>query len=89
MKKSNGAADNVSRNFQVEADARALAHAQKVRTDSKRHFAALNHMKKRQTDIQSTVDREEKAKKGLAAAFPPDKTCATCGKKSCRGCGGK
>ena len=85
--KLGGATANTPTDFQAEDDARHLTEAAKIRTDSKRHKAALNHMKKKASDIQSSVDMEKKAAKGLAAAFPADK-CETCGKANCS-CGGK
>ena len=68
-----GATANVDEKFQAEEDGRALSRAQEIRLDSKRHQKALKHMAKSASDIQATVDREQKAKKGLAEAFPPDK----------------
>ena len=87
--KLGGATANVPDDFQAEEDARHLHEAAKVRGDDKRHKAALNHLKKKSSDIQSAVDMETKVRKGLAAAFPKDAVCEKCGKKSCRGYGGK
>lgn len=86
-KKLGGATANVHDDFTAEQDAHHLTEAGKIRTDAKRHKAALNHMKKKASDIQSSVDMEKKAAKGLAAAFPADK-CETCGKANCS-CGSK
>ena len=80
--KLGGATANVDDKFQAEDDARHLTEAAKIRQDAKRHKLALNHMKKKASDIQSSVDMEKKAAKGLAAAFPADR-CATCGKANC------
>jgi hypothetical protein len=87
--KLGGATANMDDDFKAEQDASALTNAQEIRLDEKRHQAALKHMKKKSGSVQAAVDMEEKVKKGLAAAFPKDKTCGTCGKKSCAGCGGK
>jgi hypothetical protein len=70
--KLGGATANVSRDFQAEQDASALTRAQAVRLDEKRHQKALKHMKKKTGSIQAAVDMEEKARKGLKAAFPAD-----------------
>jgi hypothetical protein len=87
-KKQGGATTNVSKDFRAQMDAYALTKAQGIRLDEKRHQAALKHMKGKQGSIQASIDMEAKARKGLAAAFPADKACATCGKKSCPGCKG-
>ena len=70
--KLGGATANVDDKFQAEDDARHLTEAGKIRTDARRHKAALNHMKKKASDIQSSVDMEKKAAAGLKKAFPSD-----------------
>ena len=59
--------------YQTEDDARHLEAAAEVRGDSKRHGAAITHLKKKVKTTTGTVALEAKVKKGLAAAFPPDK----------------
>jgi hypothetical protein len=70
--KLGGATANVNDDFTAEQDAHHLTEAAKIRTDAKRHKAALNHMKKKASDIQSSVDMEKKAAAGLKKAFPAD-----------------
>ena len=71
-KKLGGATATVNDDFTAEQDAHHLTEAAKIRTDAKRHKAALNHMKKKASDIQSSVDMEKKAAAGLKKAFPSD-----------------